>query len=283
MIKANIQRLKRRKPMDLFLLCITWLFAGVTLTALLFIIVHVLVRGIPHLSLSLFETTYTTANVSMFPAIISTVYMVGLTLVIAVPLGIFTSIYLIEYMSTGSKFVKVIRAGAEMLAGIPSVVYGLFGALLFVEFLGFGWSLIAGSLTLSIMILPMVIRTTEEALKSVQGGFREGGFALGAGRLRVVFRLVLPSAIPGILTGVILAIGRIIGESAALIFTAGTVPQVPQTLTNSARTLSVHMWALSGEAHHTNEAYATAVILLVVVLVINTISAMLARVLIRNR
>jgi phosphate transport system permease protein len=164
-----------------------------------------------------------------------------------------------------------------MLAGIPSVVYGLFGMLLFVEFFGFGWSLIAGALTLTVMVLPVVIRTTEEALKAVPGGFREGGYALGAGKLRVVFGVVLPSAVPGILAGVILATGRIIGESAALIFTAGTVPQIPQALTHSARTLTVHMWALSSEAHHTGEAYATAVVLLLVVLAVNTVSAVVAR------
>ena len=266
-----------RKASDIILLGLTWIFAALTLTALLFIILHVLIGGVPHLSLSLFERTFTTANVSMFPAIVSTVYMVGLTLLMAVPVGIFTSVYLVEYVRSGNKFVSIIRSATEMLAGIPSVVYGLFGLLLFAEFFGFGWSLIAGSLTLTIMILPVIIRTTEEALKSVSGGFREGGYALGADKLRVVFRIVLPSAVPGILAGVILAIGRIIGETAALIFTAGTVPQIPEQLTQSARTLAVHMWALSAEAHHTNEAYATAVILLLIVLVINTISAVIAR------
>ncbi|MCL2198801.1 MAG: phosphate ABC transporter permease PstA [Defluviitaleaceae bacterium] len=266
-----------KKPVDIILFCLTWGFAALTLIALLFIILHVLINGIPHLTPSLFERRFTTENVSMFPAIISTIMFVVLTLAMAVPLGIFTSIYLVEYVKKGSKMVTLIRSAAEMLAGIPSVVYGLFGMLLFVEFFGFGWSLIAGSLTLTVMILPVVIRTTEEALKSVSGGYREGGFALGAGKLRVVFRIVLPSAVPGILAGVILAIGRIVGETAALIFTAGTIPQVPQELTQSARTLAVHMWNLSGEAHHTNEAYATAVILLLIVLLINTASALVAR------
>ncbi|MCL1862453.1 MAG: phosphate ABC transporter permease PstA [Defluviitaleaceae bacterium] len=266
-----------RKPIDIFLFCLTWGFAALTLISLLFIIIHVLINGIPHLTPTLFERRFTTDNVSMFPAIISTIFFVLLTLLMAVPLGIFASIYLVEYVKKGSKIVTLIRSATEMLAGIPSVVYGLFGMLMFVEFFGFGWSLISGSLTLTVMILPVVIRTTEEALKSVQGGYREGGFALGAGKLRVVFRIVLPSAIPGILAGVILAIGRIVGETAALIFTAGTIPQVPQELTQSARTLAVHMWALSAEAHHTNEAYATAVILLLIVLGINTASAVIAR------
>ena len=270
---------KKFKLLDVILFILTWGFAIITFAALLFIIFHVLINGIPYLTPSLFERRFTTDNVSMFPAIISTVMMVVLTLIVAVPLGIFTSIYLVEYVRSGNKFVTLIRSATEMLAGIPSVVYGLFGLLLFVEFFGFGWSLIAGSLTLTIMILPTVIRTTEEALKAVPGSFREGGFALGAGKLRVVFRIVLPSAVPGILAGVILATGRIIGETAALIFTAGTIPQIPESLTNSARTLAVHMWALSAEAHHTNEAYATAVILLLIVLLINAVSVIIARLL----
>jgi phosphate transport system permease protein len=272
-----------KKPSDIVLMCLTWGFAAVTLTALIFIVVHILANGVPHLSTRLFEWTFTTANVSMMPSIISTVAMVGLTLAMAVPLGIFTSIFLVEYMKKGSRIVTLIRSAAEMLAGIPSVVYGLFGMLFFSNFLGFGRSLIAGSLTLSIMILPVVIRTTEEALKSVTGGYREGGYAMGAGRLRVVFRLVLPSAMPGVLAGVILAIGRIVGETAALIFTAGTIAQVPSELSDSVRTLAVHMWVLSGEGHHFNEAYATAVVLLLIVLFINTVSAVIARAITKSK
>jgi phosphate transport system permease protein len=272
-----------KKPLDIILFGLTWVFAIFTLSALLFLILHVLINGLPYLTPSLFERKFTTENVSMFPAIVSTIYMVLLTLAMALPLGIFTSIYLVEYVKSGSKFVVLIRSAAEMLAGVPSIVYGLFGLLLFVEFFGFGWSLIAGSLTLMIMILPTIIRTTEEALKSVPNGFREGGFALGAGKLRVVFKIVLPSAIPGILAGVILAVGRIVGETAVLIFTAGTVAQIPTELTDSVRTLAVHMYNLSGEAHHTNEAYATAVVLLLIVLGINTVSALIARVIAAKR
>jgi len=269
--------MKLRRITDGTLYALTWIFAAVTLLVLLFIIAHIVINGVPHLAPRMFEFTFTTENVSMMPALISTILMVVLTLLIAVPLGIFTSIYLVEYVKKGNRFVVLIRSAAEMLAGIPSVVYGLFGMLMFGQFLGMGWSLIAGVLTLSIMILPVVIRTTEEALKSVSDGFREGGYALGAGKLRVVFRIVLPSAVPGILAGVILAIGRIVGESAALIFTAGTVPQIPQSLGASARTLSVHMWALSGEGHHVGEAYATAVVLLLIVLIINTAAAVVAK------
>ena len=274
--------LRDKKLSDIILIAMTWLFAAITFTALIFIVVHVLVGGIPYLRPSLFEVRHTIDNVSMFPAIVSTIYMVLITLSISVPLGIFTAVYLVEYMGSGNRFVGIIRSAAEMLAGIPSVVYGMFGMLLFVQFFGFGWSLIAGALTMSIMVLPIVMRTTEEALKSVTGGYREGGYALGAGKLTVVFKIVLPSAVPGILAGVILAIGRIFGESAALIFTAGTIAQIPSELTQSARTLTVHMWVLSGEAHHTGEAYATGVILLLIVLLINTISAVIARVLVKR-
>jgi len=268
---------RKRKLSDVILMALTWGFAVLTLTALLFIIFHILENGIPHLRPSLFELRWTTQNVSMLPSILSTMAMVLLTLAFAVPLGMFTSVYLVEYARKGSRYVMAIRQAAEMLAGIPSIVYGLFGLLFFVNFLGLGLSLIAGSLTLSIMILPMVIRTTEEALISVPDGYREGAFALGSGKLRVVFRIVLPSAIPGISAGVILAVGRIVGETAALIFTAGTAPNIPQALDGSVRTLAVHMWVLSGEALHTNEAYATAVVLLLIVLIINTVAAAIAK------
>jgi len=265
------------KIQDRLFLGLTWFFAGVTLLTLVFIMLYILINGIPHLTPSLFEFRHTTENVSMFPSIVSTIMIVLLTLAFAVPLGVFTGIYLVEYVRRGNKLVTIIRSATNLLAGIPSIVYGLFGMLFFVDFMGLGFSLIAGSLTLSIMILPPIIRTTEEALKSVPDGFREGAFALGAGKLRAVFRIVLPSAMPGIFAGVILAIGRIVGESAALIFTAGTIAQIPDGLGQSVRTLTVHMWVLSGEGHHINEAYATAVVLLLTVLGINTISAIVAK------
>jgi len=269
--------MRMTKITDKLLFFLTWFFAGLTLFTLSFIILYILVNGIPHLRPSLFALRYTSDNVSMFPSIVSTILMVVLTLTFAVPLGIFTGIYLVEYVKRGSRFVTIIRSAAELLAGIPSIVYGLFGLLFFVAFMGLGFSVLAGALTLSIMILPLVIRTTEEALKSVPDGFREGSFSLGAGKLRTIFKIVVPSAMPGIFAGVILSIGRIIGESAALIFTAGTVAQVPESLLNSARTLTVHMWALSGEAFHTNEAYATAVVLLFIVFIINAGSAFIAK------
>ena len=250
--------------------------AVITFAVLLFLIAYILINGIPNLKPSLFEWTYNSDNVSMMPAIITTVEMTLLALVIAVPLGLFTAIYLNEYAKRGNKLVNVIRITTETLSGIPSIVYGLFGMLFFVTQLHWGYSLIAGGMTLAIMILPLIMRTAEEALMAVPDTFREGSFGLGAGRLRTVFRIVLPSAMPGLLSGIILAIGRIVGETAALIFTAGTMAQIPG-LFQSGRTLAIHMYVLSGEGLHMNEAYATAVVLLVVVLLMNALSAFVAK------
>ena len=250
--------------------------AVITFAVLLFLIAYILINGIPNLKLSLFEWTYNSDNVSMMPAIITTVEMTLLALVIAVPLGLFTAIYLNEYAKRGNKLVNIIRITTETLSGIPSIVYGLFGMLFFVTQLHWGYSLIAGGMTLAIMILPLIMRTAEEALMAVPDTFREGSFGLGAGRLRTVFRIVLPSAMPGILSGIILAIGRIVGETAALIFTAGTMAQIPG-LFQSGRTLAIHMYGLSGEGLHMIEAYATAVVLLVVVLLMNALSAFVAK------
>lgn len=251
--------------------------AGITLSALLFLIAYVLVKGIPHLKPSLFALQYNSENVSMLPAIVNTLIVTLLSLVVAVPLGICTAIYLAEYAKRGNKLVSLIRLTAETLSGIPSIVYGLFGMLCFVTYLHFGYSLLAGSLTLSIMILPLIMRTTEEALLAVPDGYREASFGLGAGRLRTVFQIVLPAAVPGVLAGIILAIGRIVGETAALLYTAGTQTQIPSTPMESGRTLALHMYVLSGEGLNTDEAFATAVVLLVLVVGINALSAFLAR------
>lgn len=266
-----------RSPGSFLLLLLVWLAAAVTLFALLYLIAYILIKGVPYLTPSLFAWEYNSENVSMMPAIITTVEMTLLSLLIAAPLGVLTAVYLVEYAKRGSRIVEAIRLTAETLSGIPSIVYGLFGMLFFVTALGWGLTILAGACTLAIMILPLIIRTTEEALKSVPDTYREGSFGLGAGKLRTVFRIVLPSAVPGVLAGIILAIGRIVGETAALIYTAGTVAKVPEDVMSSGRTLAVHMYALSSEGFHTDEAYATAVILLLLVLVINTISAALAR------
>ena len=266
-----------RRPGSLVLYIMVQLSAVITVGVLLALVGYILIRGIPNIHLSLFQWKFSTANMSMMPAIINTIIMTVLSLVMAVPVGVFSAVYLTEYAGKSGKVVKIIRLTTETLSGIPSIVYGLFGYILFVIALGWHYSLMAGAVTLAIMILPLIIRTTEEALISVPDTYREGSFGLGAGKLHTIFRLILPCAVPGILAGVILARGRIVGESAALIFTAGTVAKVPGSLFDSARTLSVHMYALLSEGLYTNEAFATAVVLLILVILINAVSGLLAK------
>ena len=261
----------------MILMFLVMLATFITFALLLFLIFYILINGIPYIKPSLFSLHYTSDNASVIPALINTVVMTLLSLLIAVPFGIFSAIFLVEYAGTGNKFIEVIRLTTETLSGIPSIVSGLFGMLFFVNTLKWGFSVLAGAFTLSIMILPLIMRQTEEALKAVPDSYREGSFGLGAGKLRTVFRIVLPSAVPGILAGVILAIGRIVGETAALIYTAGTVAQVPKNVLGSGRTLAIHMYMLSSEGLYMNQAYATAVILLVLVVAINTLSGVVAK------
>lgn len=266
-----------KHPGSFLVMLLVMLGALVTFVVLLFLIAYILINGVPHIKPSLFSLEYSSENASVVPALINTVIMTFLSLLIAVPFGIFSAIFLVEYAGRGNKFIGVIRLTTETLSGIPSIVYGLFGMLFFVNTLGWGFSLLAGAFTLSIMILPLIMRTTEEALKAVPDSYREGSFGLGAGKLRTVFRIVLPSAVPGILAGVILAIGRIVGETAALIYTAGSVAKIPTSVMDSGRTLAVHMYNLSSEGLYMDEAYATAVILLVLVVGINTLSGVVAK------
>lgn len=266
-----------RKPGSLIMFLLVILGALITISSMIYLVVYILINGIPFINADLFAWEYNSENVSMTPAIINTVIVVALTLLLAVPVGIAAAIYLVEYAKRDSKLVKVIRVNTETLAGIPSIVYGLFGFLAFVIALNWKYSLIAGVLTLVMMVLPTIIRTTEEALLAVPDMYREGSFGLGAGKLRTIFVIVLPSAVPGILAGVILAIGRIVGESAALIFTAGTYAAVPESLMSSTRTLAVHMYCLLSEGLYMDQAYATAVILLGIVLIINWLSGMAAK------
>lgn len=273
------QRLKsyRRNPFSLLLNVLVSLSALLTILTLLFLIIYILVKGVPYLTPELFAWEYNSENVSLTPALVNTVIMTALSLLIAVPLGVFSAIYMVEYARRGNRLVSVVRVTAETLSGIPSIVYGLFGFLLFVVQLGWSYTIIGGALTLAIMILPAIMRTTEEALKAVPDSYREGSFGLGAGRLRTVFRIVLPSAVPGILAGVILAAGRIVGETAALMYTAGTVAGIPANLFGSGRTLAVHMYVLTNEGLYTNQSYATAVVLLAVVICINALSGLIAK------
>lgn len=270
-------RAYRRDPKSLFLFLSVCLAAFLTMLALLFIIAYILIKGIPNLTPELFRARYTSENVSLLPALINTLFITLLSLLFAVPAGIGAAVYLTEYARRGNKLISVVGITADTLSGIPSIVYGLFGSLFFVKFLGLGLSLLAGALTLSIMILPLIMRTTEEALRSVPDSYREGSFGLGAGKLRTVFSIVLPCAVPGILSGVILGIGRIVGESAALIFTAGTVAEIATGIFSSARTLSVHMYSISGEGLYIDQTYATAVVLLLVVILINGLSGLAAK------
>ena len=266
----------KKRPLSLILFLAVTISAIITFAVLIYLITYILIMGIPNLSWDLFAWEYNSDNNSLMPALINTVSMTLLSLVIAAPLGIFSAIYLVEYAKRGNKIVGIVRITAETLSGIPSIVYGLFGMLFFVTALKWQLSLISGAFTLAIMILPLIMRTTEEALKSVPDSYREGSFGLGAGRLRTVFRIVLPAAVPGILAGVILAVGRIVGETAALIYTAGTVPKISD-LASSGRTLAVHMFVLSNEGLHTDKAYTTAVVLLVIVILINALSAFIAK------
>ena len=267
-----------KNPASFIMMIFVMLAALVTFAALLFIICYVLIKGVPNLTPSLFAWEYNTENVSMLPSIINTLIMTVVSLVIAIPLGLFTAIYLVEYSGkNNSKIVQVIRLTTETLSGIPSIVYGLFGMLFFVTALHWGYSILAGAFTMSIMILPLIMRTAEEALLAVSDSFREASYGLGAGKLRTIFKIVLPSAMPGVAAGIILAIGRIVGETAALMYTSGTVAEIPSSIMSSGRTLALHMYALSSEGLYEDQAYATAVVLLVFVLLINTLSSFIAR------
>ncbi|AGC69180.1 phosphate ABC transporter, inner membrane subunit PstA [Thermoclostridium stercorarium subsp. stercorarium DSM 8532] len=278
-IKNKLRRYKRNPGALLIRLLVTG-SAFITLSVLIFIIGYILYNGIPHITADFFAWEYNSVNVSVTPALVNTIIMVFFSLIITVPVGVFAAVYLVEYTKRENKTVGIIRLTTETLSAIPSIVYGLFGFLFFVTTLKWGISLISGVFTVSVMVLPLIVRTTEEALKAVPESYREGSFALGAGKFRTVFSIVIPAAFPGILSGIILAIGRIVGETAALIYTAGTVAEIPSGkdfLFDSARTLSLHMYALASEGLHINQAYATAAVLLVIVLLINRLSALLAK------
>lgn len=263
-----------------------YFFSILTLLSLVFVVTFVLIRGVPYLEPQLFSLKYTSDNASMFPAIINTLIMVLLSLIVAVPLGIMTAIYLAEYADKENKIVKIVRVTADTLSAIPSIVYGLFGMLFFVLYLKWNVSILAGAMTAAIMILPLIMRSTEEALIAIPKSLRDASFGLGAGKVRTIVRIVLPTAMPGILAGVILGIGRIVGETAALLFTSGTVAEVPKKIVGPAsggRTLALHMYALSSEGLKVNQAYATGVILLVLILLINGLSTLMANKLGRNK
>ena len=267
----------KKHPKSLVVMILVMLSAIFAVGILLFLMIYILVNGIPHLTPEQFEWKYTPENQSMMPAIINTLTMTVLTLLIAVPVGIFAAVYLVEYAKRGNKLVKIIRITTETLSGIPSIVYGLFGFLLFNMQLGWQYAMLGGIITLAIMILPLIIRTTEEALLAVPDSYREGSYGLGAGKMRTVFRIILPAAIPGIMSGVILSIGRIVGESAALIYTSGTFRSTPSGIWDSSATLTVHMYVQSNEGLHVNQAFASGVILLALTFLINLASDLIER------
>lgn len=262
---------------------LVWLAALLTLAIMVFLVGFIVIKGVRYLTPDLFAFTYNSDNVSLMPALLYTLVITVLSLLIAIPVGVFAAVYLVEYAKKGSRLVSLLRITAETLSGIPSIIYGLFGLLFFSTALKWGYSLLSGSLTLVIMILPVIIRTSEEALLAVPDSYREASFGLGAGKLRTIFKIVLPAAVPGILSGVVLSTGRIIGETAALLYTAGSVAKIPGSLMDSGRTLAVHMYVLSSEALYMNQAFATAVVLLIFVLVLNGVSDLLARKLMNGR
>lgn len=258
----------RKSRLSTVLTGIVWCGTAVAMLTLAVIIIFILRKGLLHLSLQLLT--------ALLPALYNTLLMTLIALGVAAPLGIFAAIFLVEYATGRGVLLSAIRLTTETLSGIPSIVYGLFGMLFFSVTLGWGYSLLAGSFTLAIMILPLIMRTAEEALQSVPNMYREASFGVGAGKLRTIFRIVLPAAMPGILSGIILATGRVAGETAALIFTAGTVAQYAGIM-DSGRSLAVHMYVLASEGLHMDEAYATAVVLLMLVLLINLGSGQLAK------
>jgi len=268
----------RGKISSVILRIVMYVSAGFTAAALLFILGYILAKGIPNLaSPGLFAWEYTSDNVSLVPAAINTLMLVLLALVMSIPFGIGSAIYLTEYAKKGNKFVSIIRVTTETLSGIPSIIYGLFGMLFFVTALKWQYSILAGAATVAIMVLPTIMRTTEEALLAVPDSFREASLALGAGKIRTIFKIVLPSAMPGILSGVILAIGRMVGETAALLYTSGAVASVAKGVMSPGRTLAIHMYTISSEAFHTNQTFATAVVLLVIVFILNALASFVAK------
>ncbi len=275
-LNGNLRAYKKH-PASLLLAAAVYLCAALCAAVILFITGYIIIKGVPNIKPSLFEWEYNSQNASMLPAIINTLTLTAASLLIAVPAGVFAAVYLSEYARRGNAFVRVIRTTAQTLSGIPSIVYGLFGYLMFCVYFKMGYSALAGALTLAVMILPLIMRTTEEALRAVPDSYREASYGLGAGRLRTVFAVVLPNAVQGILSGVILGTGRIVGETAALLFTAGTVADVITASSDSGRTLSVHMYALLSEGLYMDEAYATAVVLLAAVIIINALSSAVAK------
>ena len=250
---------------------------AVSLIALIAVVAYVLINGVTKLSFNLLFGDYT-ASPSIFPAFIGTLQLVGIAAIIAVPIGIASAIFLVEYTNNKGKFVKIVQVATETLAGIPSIVYGLFGYLIFVVAFGWGYSMLGGGITLAIMILPTIVRSTQESLLSVQEGLREGSYALGASKVRTIFKIVLPSCASGIVTSIILAIGRVVSESAVLILTVGmVVNKVPETLMAPGTSLALDIYYFASHGYP-DEAAATAVVLLIFVIFLNLLASFIGKI-----
>lgn len=277
----------KRKINDFILKALIWIFSLITVGFLVWMIIYIVSKGISGISWEFISGEYNLYRnqTGILPMIIGTLLLIFGTLIISVPIGVSAAIYLTEYAKQG-RFVRIIRFATESLAGIPSIIYGLFGYLFFKNALNLGFSVLSGSLTLSIMVLPTIVRTTEEALQSVNPGYREGSLALGASRLQTIFKVILPSAIPGILTAVILSMGRVIGESAAVIYTVGTVPKIPslnRLFTSSVRTLSVHLYVVALEEADFQSAFATSTMLMIIIAILNYAANRIARKLLKGK
>ena len=250
-----------------------WTLTGITLLILILIIVDISIKGLPHMSLSFLwqEPQDMGRGGGIFSTILSTGYITLLAILLASPLGVGTAIYLTEYTREGWA-TRIIRFGAECLAGVPSIILGLFGFVLFVMKLGLGWSVLSGGLTLAIMVLPIIIRTSEEAIKAVPQDYRTACYSLGMSQWQTITRIVLPSALPGITTGIMLSVGRSLGETAVLLFTAGAALRAPATVFDSGRTMAVHFYILAREGISSPNAYATAAVLMISILLINVVA-----------
>lgn len=270
-----------RKAYGIVMRSLMYICTGLTCAIVISIIVYVFMKGLPNVTWQLLTTepSYLSQQIGILPDILNTVYIVLAAILVVLPLGVGAAIYLTEY-AKNKKLVAVIEYAAETLSGIPSIIYGLVGMLIFVQFMGFGTSLMAGALTLAIMNLPTVMRTTQESLKTIPQSYREGAFGLGAGKWRVIHTVVLPGCVDGIITGCILSVGRIMGESAALLFTAGfahSLNGVIEGLSSSGATLTVALYVYAKEQGEFEVAFAIAAILMILTLVINVLASLVEK------
>ena len=250
----------------------------ITLAALVTVIVFILIRGVPYINIHLLFGDFSSKNPTIKPALAGTLYLIAISIIIAAPIGIGSAIFLTEYTNSKSRLIRVIRVAVETLAGIPSIVYGIFGYLVFVIALGFNYSLIGGGITLAIMVLPVIVRSTEESLLAVPRSLREGSFALGSSKVRTIFSVILPCAASGIVTSLILAIGRVISESAVLILTVGmVVNKMPKNFTSPGTSLALDVYYF-GSHGFPEQAAATGVVLLILVISINILATVLGKI-----